>query len=123
MGQQLCGLQVWCWLVSTILWLYCVLVEWQLDLSSVTARLRGSNGVLLSYEMAGGIPLARPPIGEEEDLPNLVVSLPKPPDSILQKATSLAYSKNIFMPVKANLKMEGKVMNVGARTRSKAKGT
>ncbi|MQL76975.1 hypothetical protein Taro_009377 [Colocasia esculenta] len=37
MGLQLCGLQVWCWLVSTILWL--VLVERQLDLSSVTARL------------------------------------------------------------------------------------
>ncbi|MQM21128.1 hypothetical protein Taro_054162 [Colocasia esculenta] len=35
----MCGLQVWCWLISTILWL--VLVERQLDLSSVTARLRG----------------------------------------------------------------------------------
>ncbi|MQL92147.1 hypothetical protein Taro_024766 [Colocasia esculenta] len=41
MGLQLCGLQVWCWLVSTILWPYCVVVERQLDLSSVTARLRG----------------------------------------------------------------------------------
>ncbi|MQM07392.1 hypothetical protein Taro_040233 [Colocasia esculenta] len=38
MGLQLCGLQVWCWLVSTILWL--VLVERQLDLLSLTARLR-----------------------------------------------------------------------------------
>ncbi|MQM02127.1 hypothetical protein Taro_034891 [Colocasia esculenta] len=33
-----CGLQMWCWLVSTVLWL--VLVEWQLDLSFVIARLR-----------------------------------------------------------------------------------
>ncbi|MQM02288.1 hypothetical protein Taro_035052 [Colocasia esculenta] len=41
MDLQLCGLQVWCWLVSTVLWLYCVVVERQLDLSSVTARLRG----------------------------------------------------------------------------------
>ncbi|MQL68813.1 hypothetical protein Taro_001079 [Colocasia esculenta] len=40
-GLQLCGLQVWCWLVSTILWLYCVVVERQLDLSFWTARLRG----------------------------------------------------------------------------------
>ncbi|MQL99062.1 hypothetical protein Taro_031780 [Colocasia esculenta] len=40
MGLQLCGLQVWCWLVSTILWPYCVVVERQLDLSSMTARLR-----------------------------------------------------------------------------------
>ncbi|MQL80542.1 hypothetical protein Taro_012989, partial [Colocasia esculenta] len=40
MGLQLCGLQVWCWLVSTILWL--VLVERLLDLSSVTARLTGT---------------------------------------------------------------------------------
>ncbi|MQM08267.1 hypothetical protein Taro_041118 [Colocasia esculenta] len=46
MGLQLCGLQVWCWLVSTVLWL--VLVERQLDLSSVTARLRGSSCVVLS---------------------------------------------------------------------------
>ncbi|MQM15008.1 hypothetical protein Taro_047945, partial [Colocasia esculenta] len=38
-GLQQCGLQVWCWLVSTVLWL--VLVEWQLDLLSVTVRLRG----------------------------------------------------------------------------------
>ncbi|MQL81993.1 hypothetical protein Taro_014461 [Colocasia esculenta] len=42
MDLQLCGLQVWCWLVSTVLWL--VLVERQLDLSSVTARLRGLIG-------------------------------------------------------------------------------
>ncbi|MQL73038.1 hypothetical protein Taro_005380, partial [Colocasia esculenta] len=35
---QLCGLQVWCWSVSTVPWL--VAVEWQFDLSSVTARLR-----------------------------------------------------------------------------------
>ncbi|MQM15299.1 hypothetical protein Taro_048241, partial [Colocasia esculenta] len=34
------GLQVWYWLDSTVLWLYCVVVEQQLDLSSVTARLR-----------------------------------------------------------------------------------
>ncbi|MQL78288.1 hypothetical protein Taro_010705 [Colocasia esculenta] len=33
--------EVWCWLVSTLLWL--VLVERQLDLSSVTARLRDSK--------------------------------------------------------------------------------
>ncbi|MQM19363.1 hypothetical protein Taro_052367 [Colocasia esculenta] len=45
MGLQLCGLQVWCWLVSTVPWL--VLVERQLDLSSVTARLRGSSCVVL----------------------------------------------------------------------------
>ncbi|MQL73420.1 hypothetical protein Taro_005768 [Colocasia esculenta] len=38
--------KVWCWLVSTILWL--MLVERQLDLSSVTARLRGSSCVVLS---------------------------------------------------------------------------
>ncbi|MQL86735.1 hypothetical protein Taro_019269 [Colocasia esculenta] len=44
MGLQLCGLQVWCWLVSTVLWF--VLVERQLDLSSVTARLRGGTVVL-----------------------------------------------------------------------------
>ncbi|MQL80139.1 hypothetical protein Taro_012585 [Colocasia esculenta] len=42
MGLQLCGLQVWCWLVSTVLWL--VLVERQLNLSSVTARLRAAVG-------------------------------------------------------------------------------
>ncbi|MQM08945.1 hypothetical protein Taro_041804 [Colocasia esculenta] len=36
------GLQVWCWLDSTVLWLYCVVVERQLDLSSVTAKLRGT---------------------------------------------------------------------------------
>ncbi|MQL89158.1 hypothetical protein Taro_021732 [Colocasia esculenta] len=46
MDQQLCGLQVWCWLVSTVLWL--VFVERQLDLSSVTARLRGGSCVVLS---------------------------------------------------------------------------
>ncbi|MQL91740.1 hypothetical protein Taro_024356 [Colocasia esculenta] len=38
--------KVWCWLVSTVPWL--VLVERQLDLSSVTARLRGSSCVVLS---------------------------------------------------------------------------
>ncbi|MQM15043.1 hypothetical protein Taro_047979 [Colocasia esculenta] len=37
--------KVWCWLVSTVLWL--VLVERQLDLSSLTARLRGSSCVVL----------------------------------------------------------------------------
>ncbi|MQL89382.1 hypothetical protein Taro_021954 [Colocasia esculenta] len=36
MGLQLCGLYVWCWLASTVLWLYCVVVERQLDLSSMT---------------------------------------------------------------------------------------
>ncbi|MQM05692.1 hypothetical protein Taro_038507 [Colocasia esculenta] len=46
MNLQLCGLQVWCWLISTVLWL--VLVERKLDLSSVTARLRGSSCVVLS---------------------------------------------------------------------------
>ncbi|MQM05359.1 hypothetical protein Taro_038169 [Colocasia esculenta] len=44
-GQQLCGLLVWCWLVSTVLWPYSVVVERQLDLSSVTARLRGDRFV------------------------------------------------------------------------------
>ncbi|MQL90570.1 hypothetical protein Taro_023165, partial [Colocasia esculenta] len=39
MGLQLCGLQEWCWFVSTVLDL--VEVERQLDLSSVAARLRG----------------------------------------------------------------------------------
>ncbi|MQM15456.1 hypothetical protein Taro_048403 [Colocasia esculenta] len=38
--------RLWCWLVSTVLWL--VVVERQLDLSSVTARLRGSSCVVLS---------------------------------------------------------------------------
>ncbi|MQM03411.1 hypothetical protein Taro_036191 [Colocasia esculenta] len=41
---QLCGLQVWCWLVSTVLWF--MVVELQLDLSSVTARLRGGSCVV-----------------------------------------------------------------------------
>ncbi|MQM01694.1 hypothetical protein Taro_034452 [Colocasia esculenta] len=41
MDLQLCGLQVWCWLVSTVLWL--VILERQLDLSFVIARLRGTN--------------------------------------------------------------------------------
>ncbi|MQM09179.1 hypothetical protein Taro_042045 [Colocasia esculenta] len=41
MGLRLCGLQEWCWLVSTVSWL--VLVERQLDLSSVAARLRGTS--------------------------------------------------------------------------------
>ncbi|MQM05306.1 hypothetical protein Taro_038118 [Colocasia esculenta] len=45
LGLQLCGLQVWCWLGSTVLWL--VVVERQLDLSSVATRLRvGSCDVL-----------------------------------------------------------------------------
>ncbi|MQM12062.1 hypothetical protein Taro_044973, partial [Colocasia esculenta] len=38
MGLWRCGPQVWCWLVSTVVWL--VLVERQLDLSSMAARLR-----------------------------------------------------------------------------------
>ncbi|MQL70249.1 hypothetical protein Taro_002567, partial [Colocasia esculenta] len=46
MNLQLCGLQTWCWLVSTVPWL--VVVERQLDLSSVTARLRGSSCAVLS---------------------------------------------------------------------------
>ncbi|MQL92075.1 hypothetical protein Taro_024690 [Colocasia esculenta] len=50
MGLQLCGLQVWCWLVSTVLWL--VLMEQQLDLSSMTARLRGVVLVGLHYSLA-----------------------------------------------------------------------
>ncbi|MQL75798.1 hypothetical protein Taro_008178, partial [Colocasia esculenta] len=41
MDLQRCGLQEWCWLVSTVLDL--VEVERQLDLSSVAARLRGSD--------------------------------------------------------------------------------
>ncbi|MQL93577.1 hypothetical protein Taro_026222 [Colocasia esculenta] len=48
-------------------------------------------------------------------------SAQKVPDSILQKATSLAYTENIFMPIMVNQKKEGPVVNVGARTRSKAK--
>ncbi|MQM22197.1 hypothetical protein Taro_055246, partial [Colocasia esculenta] len=43
---QLCGLQVWCWLGSTVLWF--VTVKQQLDLSSMTARLRGGSCVVLS---------------------------------------------------------------------------
>ncbi|MQM17012.1 hypothetical protein Taro_049978 [Colocasia esculenta] len=46
LGLQLCGLQVWCWLVSTVLWF--MVVERQLDLSSVTARLRGGSCAVLS---------------------------------------------------------------------------
>ncbi|MQM17708.1 hypothetical protein Taro_050683 [Colocasia esculenta] len=46
LGLQLCGLQVWCWLVSNVLWL--VVVERQLDLSFVTVRLRGGSCVVLS---------------------------------------------------------------------------
>ncbi|MQL77188.1 hypothetical protein Taro_009603 [Colocasia esculenta] len=49
MDLQLCGLQVWYWLVSTALWL--VLVERQLDLSSLTARLRGGVVELCSVEV------------------------------------------------------------------------
>ncbi|MQL77285.1 hypothetical protein Taro_009698 [Colocasia esculenta] len=52
MGLQLCGLQVWCWLVSTVLWLWLVLVERQLDLSSVIARLRGGTVVM---RLCGGV--------------------------------------------------------------------
>ncbi|MQL83544.1 hypothetical protein Taro_016030 [Colocasia esculenta] len=48
MGLQLCGLQVWCWLVSTVLWI--MLVERQLDLSSVTARLRV---LFMAYHLYG----------------------------------------------------------------------
>ncbi|MQL86180.1 hypothetical protein Taro_018711 [Colocasia esculenta] len=40
MGLRQCGPQEWCWLVSTVS--YLVLVEQQLDLLSVAARLRGS---------------------------------------------------------------------------------
>ncbi|MQM17107.1 hypothetical protein Taro_050075 [Colocasia esculenta] len=46
MDLQLCGLQMWCWLVSTVLWLYYVVVERQLDLSSVTTRQRGLPDVV-----------------------------------------------------------------------------
>ncbi|MQM16244.1 hypothetical protein Taro_049200, partial [Colocasia esculenta] len=48
MGLQLCGLQVWCWLISTVLWPYYVVVEQPLDLSSLTARLKSSSCVVLS---------------------------------------------------------------------------
>ncbi|MQL98123.1 hypothetical protein Taro_030819 [Colocasia esculenta] len=41
MGLRQCGPQEWYWLDSTVSWL--VLVERQLDLSSVAARLRGSS--------------------------------------------------------------------------------
>ncbi|MQM03625.1 hypothetical protein Taro_036411 [Colocasia esculenta] len=39
MGLRQCGSQEWCWLVSIVVWL--ILVERQLDLSSVAVRLRG----------------------------------------------------------------------------------
>ncbi|MQL87629.1 hypothetical protein Taro_020175 [Colocasia esculenta] len=45
-GPAAVCLQVWCWLVSTVVCLY--LVERQLDLSSVTTRLRGCSCVVLS---------------------------------------------------------------------------
>ncbi|MQM21620.1 hypothetical protein Taro_054663, partial [Colocasia esculenta] len=48
---RVCDLQVWCWLVSTVLCL--VLVERQLEISSVTTRLRGSSCVVLSGLDAG----------------------------------------------------------------------
>ncbi|MQL73973.1 hypothetical protein Taro_006334 [Colocasia esculenta] len=41
LGLQLCGLQKWCWLVSTVVDL--IEVERQLDLSSVVARLRARS--------------------------------------------------------------------------------
>ncbi|MQM02318.1 hypothetical protein Taro_035085 [Colocasia esculenta] len=44
-------LGVWCWLESTVLWL--VLVERQLDLSSVTARLRVTRWLWLTHR---GVP-------------------------------------------------------------------
>ncbi|MQM15092.1 hypothetical protein Taro_048029 [Colocasia esculenta] len=47
MDLRLCGLQVWCWLVSTVSWL--VVVERQLDLSSVAARLSGSPVCFSSF--------------------------------------------------------------------------
>ncbi|MQL95811.1 hypothetical protein Taro_028483 [Colocasia esculenta] len=40
-----CTVEVWCWLVSTVLWL--MLVERQLDLSFVTVRLRESDSLEL----------------------------------------------------------------------------
>ncbi|MQM11459.1 hypothetical protein Taro_044369, partial [Colocasia esculenta] len=56
MDLQLCGLQVWCWLVSTVLWL--VVVELQLDLSFMTARLRGVEVERCSVEVV----LLNPPL-------------------------------------------------------------
>ncbi|MQM02567.1 hypothetical protein Taro_035333 [Colocasia esculenta] len=49
LGLQLCGLQEWCWLVSTVL--VPVEVERQLDLSSMAARLRG--GLVLFVRVCG----------------------------------------------------------------------
>ncbi|MQL79625.1 hypothetical protein Taro_012068 [Colocasia esculenta] len=46
------SLKVWCWLVSTVLWL--VVVERQLDLLSMTARLRGGSCVVLPVEVCHG---------------------------------------------------------------------
>ncbi|MQM13526.1 hypothetical protein Taro_046451, partial [Colocasia esculenta] len=46
-----CDLHVWCWLVSTVLWL--VVVERQFDLTFVTARLRGVEVDLCSVEVCG----------------------------------------------------------------------
>ncbi|MQL76334.1 hypothetical protein Taro_008724 [Colocasia esculenta] len=51
MGLQLCGLQMWCWLGSTVRWLYCELVERQLDISSLTTRLRGVEVEMCSMEL------------------------------------------------------------------------
>ncbi|MQM04128.1 hypothetical protein Taro_036920 [Colocasia esculenta] len=41
MGPRQCGPRLWCWVVSTVVWL--LLVERHLDLSSVAARLRGET--------------------------------------------------------------------------------
>ncbi|MQM18235.1 hypothetical protein Taro_051224 [Colocasia esculenta] len=41
LGLRQCGLQEWCWLFSTVSWLF--LVERQLDLSFEAARLRGEG--------------------------------------------------------------------------------
>ncbi|MQL70416.1 hypothetical protein Taro_002739 [Colocasia esculenta] len=54
MGLWQCGPHEWCWLVSTVSCL--VLVERQLDLSSVAARLRGSP-VWFIWRQAGSFPI------------------------------------------------------------------
>ncbi|MQM08362.1 hypothetical protein Taro_041214, partial [Colocasia esculenta] len=54
MGLRQCGPQGWCWLVSTVCWL--VLVERQLDLTSVVARLRGEGEQEASHPSSSSEP-------------------------------------------------------------------
>ncbi|MQL83153.1 hypothetical protein Taro_015633 [Colocasia esculenta] len=55
LGLQLCGLQEWCWLVSTIL--DPVEVEQQLDLSSVAARLIGRLALFVQVKESRRVPV------------------------------------------------------------------